>query len=248
MSDAAQSEERDRRWGRAREFFSAWWVGLGRDQGQPLRLLTGFQRYSILFAAVAYFLGWMHLYYYLHEFRVDIFAVDIPFQYFFVYAFVALRLMFDAHFWWTSLVILGVIALTLAPRWMLPAIGLGMRSPLFAFGTAACWLLALVLTFGLGQLGSYSTALLRAKSIRDAPPSFVEFVFKDPAQLTIDDDIAALLAFDPMTNRVATLILETRDRYFVLVQPVDAAPEEKVQSARVIEISRADVLYSKTRR
>jgi hypothetical protein len=224
--------------------------GQWRDQqSQPYRQLTGFQRYSILFAAVAYFLGWMHLYYYLHEFRVDIFAVDIPFQYFFVYAFVALRLMFDAHFWWTVLVILGVVFLTLAPRWILPSLGIAMRSPLFAFGTAACWLVALVLTFGLGQLGSYSTALLRAKSIRTAPPAFIEFVFKDPTQLEIDDDTAALLAFDPTTNRVATLILETQDRYFVLVQAVAVETEEElVQTARVIEVSRGDVLYSKTRR
>ncbi len=45
---------------------------------------------SIAITSWLYFTGWMYLYYYLRSFGFSIFEVDVPFHYFFIYAFAVL--------------------------------------------------------------------------------------------------------------------------------------------------------------
>lgn len=44
-----------------------------------------------VFAVYFYFIGWLRIFYYLSEFRIDISQIEIPFHYFFLHAFSAIR-------------------------------------------------------------------------------------------------------------------------------------------------------------
>jgi hypothetical protein len=204
------------------------------------------QIYSAVTVAYLYFLGWMFLYYYLLNFGIDIFSLDIPLHYFFVYSFATIS--FSWSRWWWAVCLLGVaVPIVVVLAHFLYASRTQSAAPVLRSILAGILLIVLIGTvFFLGHLGSEQAGEARYRNLRFASKQSYEFDFRSGIALPSNPTLQALISFDP--QRRAIPILETTDRIFVLVQP--AAPAEGRdyrRSARVVEISRSDVLFTKVK-
>jgi hypothetical protein len=210
-----------------------------------------FKEYFIVIAALVYFMGWMFLYYYLLNFGIDIFAVDLPFYYFFIYAFAAIRHALVNPSWTGWLAILVIAALLIASRWS----GLALedarkRRPSLAYLPTFLGVIAIAGAFIFGHQSAYGAAASRAQAVRFDPAIAVQFHFRDSPgflrSLFPSKESPSIAALTEMTlDRPVTLILETTNRYFVLVQPVAIGDGADYRSAaRVVEISRDDVKFT----
>jgi hypothetical protein len=209
-----------------------------------------FKEYFVVIAALVYFMGWMFLYYYLYDFGIDIFAVDLPFYYFFVYAFAAIRHALVNPSWTGVLAVAVIAALLVASRWSGLVLRDGRERPWFAYLPTFLAVAAVAGAFVLGHQAAYGAAAARAQALRFDPGIEAQFHFRHVpgflhrlfASAPENPSIAALADTDP--DRPARVILETGNRYFVLVQPVaDDDGADYRSAARVVEISRDDVKF-----
>jgi hypothetical protein len=209
-----------------------------------------FKEYFIAIAALVYFMGWMFLYYYLLNFGIDIFAVDLPFYYFFVYAFAAIRHALVNPSWAGWLAVLVIAALLIASRWSGLALEDGRQRPSLAYLPTFLGVIASAGAYIFGHQPAYGAAAARAQAIRFDPPIEVQFHFRESPgllrRLFPAKESPSLAALTEMTlDRSVTVILETTNRYFVLVQPLAIGDGADYRSAaRVVEIGRDDVKFT----
>jgi hypothetical protein len=208
-----------------------------------------FKEYFIVIAALVYFMGWMFLYYYLLNFGIDIFAVDLPFYYFFVYAFAAIRHVLVHPSWTYGVALLAIAVLLFALHWIGLALTEGRAPPSLAFLRNLLGVAAVAIAFIVGHQAAYGAAAARTQALRFDPAVEAQFHFrKSPGLLARlfaaeeSPSLAALATTNP--NRPAIVILETSSRYFVLVQPVaDGDGADYRSAARVVEVARDDVKF-----
>jgi hypothetical protein len=127
--------------------------------------ILSFQALIVSVAAILYFLGWMYLYYYLFEFGIDIFALEIPFYYIFVYSFAVIRHSFQANMAGVLIAASTAILVYGVTRYFVPR---AASFVLLAFASSA---------FLLGHSAAISAARDRSEQLRFDPTSFVEVVF-----------------------------------------------------------------------
>jgi hypothetical protein len=165
----------------------------GQSFGLALRDLAGGT------AVYAYFGGWVYAFYYYEAFNVRLYALDIPLQYFFVFAFSA----FDTL--WGFLLILGVIA---------------ALSLLGRYYPSRFWLAIVLLGLFLGTF-----YVSRSEGQKDASQKrfaydgdHILLYFKGSSQDSQPPD----LVYNNKANRLRQLV-ETKDRLIVYYQPNDVA-------------------------
>jgi len=194
--------------------------------------ILSFQALIVSVAAILYFLGWMYLYYYLFEFGIDIFALEIPFYYIFVYSFAVIRHSFQANMAGVLIAASTAILVYGVTRYFVPR---AASFVLLAFASSA---------FLRGHSAAISAARDRSEQLRFDPTSFVEVVFpSDNDVVKTDQHLSRLTKFDPASP--ATLIIASRDRYFLLLQPFLRGEPDYRPSAKVLELKREDVVALK---
>jgi hypothetical protein len=208
-----------------------------------------FKEYFVVIAALIYFMGWMFLYYYLLDFGIDIFAVDLPFYYFFVYAFAAVRHALISPSWAGGLALLAIALLLTASRWIDLVLKDGRAPRSLAVLPNLLGTAAVAVAFIAAHQAAHGAAAARAQALRFDPVIEAQFHFRQTpgflARLFPAEESPSLAALAVLKrNRPATVILETSNRYFVLVQPVaaDDGPDYR-SAARVVEIARDDVKF-----
>lgn len=216
---------------------------------KPLELLSSgaIQLYSIGVVALLYFLGWMFLYYYLLSFGIDIFALDIPFHYFFVYAFATIKFSSIKWPWIVALCVLLAPVIIVVAHILIGRSKVTGNQFFLVIGTVL--LAALVgAVFFLAHAGAQRTADWDYKKIRYAPAFSYEFRFRPNISLESSPRLAGLqsIQLDRSGSTKAIPIIETKDRYFVLIQAVLPPPADSRTRtiARVVEINRDDVLFA----
>jgi hypothetical protein len=204
------------------------------------------QFYCVAAASLLYFLGWMFLYYYLFNFGIDIFALDIPFYYFFVYAFSALSFAWSQWAW--AIVVSGcAIPLLISfAKSLYQTKALDGARGLSSALAGVTIVFAVGFAFFLANWVAERAAEARTQDLRFQSQVSYEFTFRKETSIPSDPFLIALQTFDPA--RRALPIIETPDRFYVLVQPTDAREDPRYRrSGRVVAIERSDVLFARVK-
>lgn len=200
--------------------------------------------FSVGSAALLYFTGWMYLYYYLLNFQIDMFSVDVPFYFFFIYSFATIT--YSWIHWKFAVLLFSFGAVTIAVVSRLLVIRAEGFLSFSVRALLAIWLITSMVgvSFFLTHYAAERAAYAQYRERRFRFPTSWEFSFKKDVDVPNDKFLSALKDFSPDAQIVP--IIETSDRYYVLIQPTPASDGQTYRSAgRVIEIPRDEVLFAR---
>lgn len=171
------------------------------DSSVKVKDLFAVLRNLLLLAAIyLYFIGWVYVYYYFHHFGISLFSLDIPVYYFFAYSNSVIGNL-------PAIAVLALLAL-LAYRFRQ-----FLQKP-YVVGPVV------IILFPLFFVLARDTGISRAEQLRIAGAKPISFILKEEVWKHYSEEFKK--ANDCGNLR---LIYQTKDRYFVFVQPTS---KEKV--------------------
>lgn len=190
--------------------------------GPSFALLSLLKDALVPLGIYAYFTGFIYIYYFYNRLGISLSAVDVPFYYFFLFSFNVLR----AHFFAVMASVLAVIgAFTLAAKWR--------------YGNVSVLVVLVGQLFFLQWLATITVAadVIKLRTRRDEYPR-VSFDFKTPAGIQYPTSLLQANA-----DRTLKIVLETKDRYYVLDQPFDES-DGMLYEGTVYSVAKADVIVT----
>jgi hypothetical protein len=166
---------------------------------------------SIVFlTAWTYVSGWFYVYRYYHDFRIPLWMLDFPFQYYMIYGGLVLR----RNIW---LLLLVFVAMLATFRW---------SGRLGHFGVITVVMFAALIAFVCAQVGGIVTAREEFRAQRvDGYSAFprVHLVVKKG-----NDAVEAALG-DIVTHDCGRLVTATKD-YLFLIRPISSTPAAELHT------------------
>jgi|ERR1035441_552339 hypothetical protein len=190
-------------------------------EGQP-SLLTASATLISIAAAYLYFTGWVYAYFYYKDFGVTLVSLDMPLQYFFVYAYTPL-----ATLWGVCVVLL-----------MAGAVYLYAAKKVGTILLSSALILVFPILFFIARGVAHDLSIQR----RSNPARKVRMLLKHPDAAAVNLDPVNPGVVHSLGREEFQLLFETKDRFIVFFQP--ARIEGALPEAYVLSIMRSDLVWS----
>ena len=149
----------------------------------------------LLVAIYLYFIGWIYVYYYYNHFGISLFSLNIPVYYFFAYSNSVVGN------WTTTLILLLLVSLGFKLKHLF--------LHTYIIGPVV------VLLFPVFFVVAKESGISRAQQLRIAGAKPISFILKEGIKKYYPNDF-----IQANNNGDVRLIYQTKDRYFVFVQPI----------------------------
>jgi hypothetical protein len=179
---------------------------------------------AFLVGIYLYFAGWFYLYLYFRHFGVSLLGFDIPLTFFFVYAYPIVTSEFTS----TKLLVLTIVALmffitpmdskSLGRRWLMAVLTVTLFPVLFVAAKESAE--ANAISFRLGHGAKVVTLTLDPDAAKNYPQGLI----------------------DANNRRELFLLLETKDRLYVVHQPTGT--DDELPIASTYSVDRANILLA----
>jgi hypothetical protein len=197
-----------------------------KDRNENHDLLSLLRNVIFIIAVYIYFVGWIYAFYLFEHFGIALNSVDIPFYYFFVYAYSVIIT--------NPIAVIIIICVTMVIFYSVTYLCTSIYSK------GSLLVPVLIILFPIFFFLAKESANKSHMDIRMGNAKTIKFVFKKDAHKIFPKEF-----IDANTNGSLKILTETDNRFYVFYQPDIEEEEKEVPYGYTFGISKTDILLAK---